>query len=162
MKNNTQKQNREHFRAPKNTLEILQAIRSNDIHFCEVAADLEDFGLYEGDVIAVNRKAPFTEDLLTVWDLENRERLLIGYAYENFGDVAVVNGVGELISFDKDRAKLVGVVVSVMREMCRSTPEVEISVVCSECGKSDKGTRKFLKSDGWKLKIERQLCVHCW
>jgi hypothetical protein len=75
---------------------------------------LKHQGIFENDFLVVNTDAEFTEDVLSAF--QTPDGVTIGYAYENFDDVAIHNQNGKLMRFPAKKVKHIGVVCRIERD----------------------------------------------
>jgi hypothetical protein len=76
---------------------------------------LEHQGILKNDFLIVNTSAEFKEDVLSAF--QTPDGITIGFAYENFDDVAVHNQNGKLIRFPAKNVKHIGVVCRIERDL---------------------------------------------
>lgn len=174
MKKKKQRPQPAEFTLPASGADIISLITGNEITFSPITLDYwEPYGIQKGDILVVHRAETFAEDKPSVWLAANEEHTLVGYAFDNFGDISVHQPCGKIIRYKKREArKFIGNVVYVIRRFEGASPfepaapsvesaaEGELTAVCSECKKTETGSRSFLKAQGWKLRGE-QLCLAC-
>lgn len=170
MKNNTEenKNPRNNYIFPKYTEELAASLSSGKLTIVGITgSSLESIGIYPGDGIAIHRTNKIQEDQLTMWDVfDIDDHYITGFAYENFGDISIMRPDKMIIRRRKKDVKLLGVVVGILRDANPPSQydvdsrQAEISVICCDCGKTETGSEKFLKAQGWCLK-NKPRCVKC-
>jgi hypothetical protein len=161
------------FIFPAKGADIISLIIEKNINFHNVSGDyLKPYGINKGDIIVAHHAETYAEDKPSLWFLSDEKYLVIGFAFDNFGDISICQPDGTVIRYKKRQAQFCGNAVYIIRSLDVLSPfetvepaaerpsEDELTAVCSECEKTETGSRRFLKAQGWKLKGE-QLCVAC-
>ncbi len=103
---------------PDNTREISKIRQSSlgkEYLILQMLANtLEHQGILKNDFLIVNTDATFKEDVLSAF--QTPDGITLGYAYENFDDVAVHNQNGKLMRFPAKNVKHIGVVCRIERD----------------------------------------------
>lgn len=177
MKNNTgkivKKQEKYHF--PQNNSEFYdQIIKQEIIITIWNGQDFnEELGLNRGDILLYYPTSEIDENQLTILQSTKKETFFCGFAYENFGDIGVINPFYENCdrTYKKREVAVLGVVVGIVKPYdAQKFPNFhyekpahseEITAVCNDCKATISGTPKFIKSQGWSLGKKETLCLNC-
>lgn len=159
---------------PTDTGELKRLLGGSETGLSCVATDgLEPFGISKGDYIIYQKEAnqnEMREKALLVFDVYGRERFLVGFAYDCFGEIGIFDGT-KTTRHNRVDVRLVGYIAGSIKpfknavaepspEQVETAAPEEITVVCSHCGTTLSGTPQFLKGMGWKLK-GNPLCLSC-
>jgi hypothetical protein len=153
-----------------NDYELIEFIRRASAEevctYTKQSDSLESIGIYEDDKLIVRNVKKNDENQITLWH-HKEEGYLIGYAYDNFGDISINYLCGVERHKRKD-IQLIGVVVGIVKRFDARNPNLnsrqhlaEITAVCAECRKQISGTEKFIKAEGWELKKDKAVCITC-
>ena len=174
MKNNTRK-NQEPQSVFNNGNELLTRLcmdyprgpQKGEFAICHMRDDsLKEYGINDNDCVIVQKTTEYDENQLTAWVLVGPQNKsgLIGFAYDNFGDISIQLSLG-IQRFKRRKIKLKGVVVGIVRCVSPKQEDTgttdEITAVCDQCKKQLTATREFIKAQGWKLKENETICLHC-
>ncbi len=103
---------------PDNTREISNIRQSNlgkEYLILQMLTNtLKHQGILKNDFLIVNTDAKFKEDVLSAF--QTPDGVILGFAYENFDDVAVHNQNGKLMRFPAKKVKHIGVVGRIERD----------------------------------------------
>lgn len=141
-----------------------EASREVSRKYYNVVSDaLECYEIYQGDCILAEHTDEIDESVLMLLDF-GEEVYRTGYAFENFGDISLIQN-GEVIKRKpKDKVRVIGKVTNVLKPIiAKPTDRIEttkeIKIECSDCKRTGEGSEGFLKAQGWDLK--RKLCLKC-
>lgn len=130
-----------------------------------VTDTLENYGIFQGDQLLIEKTDVLDENALTVFDVDGEKIFISAYGFENFGDISLMRNGALVMRKPAEQVKVIGKIVAVLKpfsnepkEEEEETPEIRVS--CHDCQRTEKGSEKFLKAQGWNLK--RNLCVSCW
>jgi hypothetical protein len=170
MKKNTEKMENaqeitNHFQTADEVAQFFRTCDINDtVLYVKQSDSLESVGIYEDDLLIIRKTKINDENQITLWE-HSKDGYLIGFAYDNFGDISV----NYLLDTQRSKAKdmqLIGVVVGIIHCYNAQKPTTikptaaEITAVCAECRKEINGTIEFIKKSGWEIEPE-QLCLAC-
>jgi len=124
---------------------------------------------------------------LTIWQRQDvelsadvRPPVLVGYAYDNFGDTCIAKPNGTTAVLNKRRGPyrnrckwvLLGVIAGSIAytefpSSAKADEELgmginEIEATCSVCSATRKGSKPFLSSVRWLIREKRTKCPECW
>lgn len=177
MKNNTRKtiEKQESYCFPERREEFLEQIVEQELGAAlYTSRDNEELALNGGDIIFYYPTSEIHENQVSLYSYPDTGHYLFGFLYENFGEIGILDFQdGQYLkTVKRTEIKIAGFIVAVVKpfdarklptypyEIKAEQPE-EITVVCDECKKEIKGTKDFLKSEGWKLKKDETLCLNC-
>ncbi|MFN2390481.1 MAG: hypothetical protein ABR566_00790 [Pyrinomonadaceae bacterium] len=176
MRKNTENQQikQKPFQFPDGSSKFVAQINEGEIDFCRMNGQ-EDFvhlGINVNDTLLFNKSKELNENQLTIWWLVKEEICDVGFAFDNFGDITLHNGTGfydedSFRHYKKKEVRLLGVVIGVIKpfdaqNLEKSKPgSGEITAVCVRCKKQLTGTPEFIKSEGWELEKDKQICLTC-
>jgi hypothetical protein len=154
-----------HFQDASEVANFFRTADVGDVALYQKQSDsLESVGIYEDDLLIIRKTKINDENQITIWE-HSKEDYLIGFAYDNFGDISI----NYLLGTERHKAKdmrLIGVVVGIIHCYNAQKPttikqtSAEITAVCAECRKEINGTIEFIKKSGWEIEPE-QLCLTC-
>lgn len=149
---------------------ICQEIQNCKTTFLEILDDrYAPFGVMKGDVLVIPLTADFHEDNLSVFKIYGSNTWCIGFAYDNFNDVAIIHPDG-IDKFKRHKLVYIGYVSKIIKSFepvkqfkgaTKQADNSEIYVKCAECGTEATGSRAFLSAMAWKLNKNETLCNSC-